>query len=358
MGFLRTLHAWAGAILALLLVVLGLSGSLLVLRDPWVKLTTPEARASAVASPQALGAAVQALEMQAPGEVRNVVFGRPDLGVHRVYFKDKDQGYAAVDGRLIRRFEPTRTADGWLFELHHYLLAGETGMKVGGAAGLAGAVLVLTGVIVWAPTWRTFGARVWPRTMTRRADLVGSHRNLGMITAVPVLVLCLTGGAIVFSETTQKLMIAAVPGPKAPKPPKAEEGEVNWMRALSAAQAAFPDATLRMAAAPTKPGAPASIRMKQPGEWHPNGRTVVWIDPSDERVLGVVDAMKLGGGVRAYNAFYPLHAAKVGGLAYEAVVFLGGLALAGLGGFGLWSFLLKQTRRRPARTRIAAQPAE
>jgi uncharacterized iron-regulated membrane protein len=358
MGVLRILHAWAGAFLALLLVVLGLSGSLLVLRDPWVTLTVPEARASVAASPQALGAAMQALDLQAPGEVRNVVFGRPDLGVHRVYFKDKDQGYAAAEGRLIKRFAPTGTVEGWLFELHHYLLAGETGMNVAGAAGLAGVALVLTGVVVWVPAWRSFGARVWPKTISKRADLVSSHRNLGMITAVPVLVLCLTGGAIVFNETTQKWMTAIAPGPAAPKPPKAGEGEVNWIRALTAAQARFPEATLRMAAAPAKPGAPASIRMKQSGEWHPNGRTVVWVDPADERVLGAVDAMALGPGQRAQNSFYPLHAGKVGGLAYEAAVFLGGVALAGLGGFGLWSFLIKQARRKPARRRVTVQPAE
>lgn len=358
MGLLRTLHAWAGAILALILVVLGLSGSLLVLRDPWVKLTVPEARGGVAASPQALGAAVQAIQAQAPGEVRNVTLAGPHLGVHRVYFTDKDQGYAAADGRLLVRFAPTERAEGWLFELHHRLLTGETGDKVVGAAGIVGALLVLTGAIVWLPAWRSFGARVWPKTLTKRADLVGSHRNLGVITALPVFVLCLTGGAIIFHETTQGLMAAAAPGPAAPKPPAAGEGEVNWLRALSAAQAAFPDATLRMASTPGKPGAPATIRMKQPGEWHPNGRTVVWIDPSDERVLGTVDAMALGGGMRAYNSFYPLHAGKVGGIAYEAVVFLGGLALAALGGFGLWSFLIRQTRRRPVPAKAAPQAAE
>lgn len=358
MGFLRTLHAWAGAILALILLVLGLSGSLLVLKDPWVKLTVPEARAAIQPTPQALGVAVQGLEAQTSGDMRSVVFGGPHLGVHRVYFEDKSLGYAAADGRLLMRFAPTQRVETWLFEMHHRLLAGETGDLIVGVAGLAGAVLVLTGVIVWIPAWRSFGARVWPKTMSKRADLVGSHRNLGMITAIPVFVLCLTGGAIIFNETSQKLMTAAAPGPAAPKPPKAEEGDVNWMRALSAAQAAFPDAALRTAAGPAKPGAPASIRMKQPGEWHPNGRTVVYVDPSDERVLAVVDAMKLGSGQRAYNAFYPLHAGKVGGLAYEALVFLSGLALAALGGFGLWSFLIKQTRRWPARTRAVAQPAE
>ena len=67
MGFLRTLHAWAGAILALILVALGLSGSLLVLEDPWIKLTVPEARAGLEPAPQALAAAVQSLEAETAG---------------------------------------------------------------------------------------------------------------------------------------------------------------------------------------------------------------------------------------------------------------------------------------------------
>nr|QQZ51734.1 PepSY domain-containing protein [Phenylobacterium glaciei] len=52
MGLIRTLHAWAGAILALILVILGLTGSLLVLREDWVKLTVPEARMVVTPSPR------------------------------------------------------------------------------------------------------------------------------------------------------------------------------------------------------------------------------------------------------------------------------------------------------------------
>ena len=44
MGVLRTVHAWAGAILSLLLLVLGLTGTLLVFEDDWLRLTVPEAR--------------------------------------------------------------------------------------------------------------------------------------------------------------------------------------------------------------------------------------------------------------------------------------------------------------------------
>jgi uncharacterized iron-regulated membrane protein len=89
--------------------------------------------------------------------------------------------------------------------------------------------------------------------------------------------------------------------------------------------------------------------MRQPGEWHPNGRTVVTIDPATSRVVRVLDSRALAPGLRAYNSFYPLHAASIGGRAYDGVIFASGLALAGLGGAGLWSFLIKPRRRAQAK---------
>ncbi|MBW8304974.1 MAG: PepSY domain-containing protein, partial [Brevundimonas sp.] len=107
-----------------------------------------------------------------------------------------------------------------------------------------------------------------------------------------------------------------------------------------------------MASWPSAPGKPASIRLKQPGEWHPNGRTTVLIDPATSAVARVSDAQTLTRGERAVHAIYPLHAGSVGGWLYEWVTVVSGLALAALGGVGLWAFLkqrLGRTRRRPVR---------
>lgn len=342
MALIRTLHAWAGAILALILVVLGLTGSLLVLREDWVKLTVPEARAAVIPTPAVLGAAAEAVEAQ--GKPRSMMFAGPHIGVHRLTYPQDGMAYAAADGRILARWTDTERVEQWVFQLHHRLLAGESGEMVVGIAGLAGAVLCLTGVIIWFPAWRSFAGRVWPKTLARR-DLVASHRDLGILMAIPVLVLCLTGGMMIFSETSKALLTAAAPGGiEAPKPPKAGPGDVDWPVALAGGQAAFPQATLRLASWPAKPGAPAVLRLKQPAEWHPNGRTLVYIDPATSRVIGTVDAQAFGPGARVQNAVYPIHAASMGGRLYDLVVFLGGLALAALGGLGLWSFLIQQRR--------------
>ncbi|WP_309644122.1 PepSY-associated TM helix domain-containing protein [Phenylobacterium sp.] len=348
MGLLRTLHAWAGAVLALLLIVLGLSGSLLVLKDDWLRATMPAARQVVTPTPQTLGQAAEALEQAHPGEIRTLVFARPDLGVHRVYLKDESNAYADTAGGLVATWRGNARLEAWIFDLHHHLLAGEIGEIFVGVAGLAGALLVLTGLIIWLPSWRAFAWRLWPRS-ARRRDLVSAHRDTGMIFLIPTFVLCLTGGAIIFHDQSQALMTAAFPGGVTPpKPPKAGLGDIDWPVALSAAQARFPTATLRMVGWPAKAGAPATIRMRQAGEWHPNGRTVVYIDPATSQAIGALDSRALAPGMRAYNAFYPLHAASVGGRTYDIAIFASGLALAGLGGVGLWSFLVKPRQRRAA----------
>lgn len=350
MAAIRTIHAWAGAILSLLLIVLGVTGSLLVFENDWIALKHPEARAGLAPDPVVLGAAAERLEATHP-DMRTVDFAGARFGAHKLYLGEGDFGVAGPDGATLDRWTGPARVEAFVFDLHHHLLAGQTGETVGGVAALAAVLLVLTGLVVWAPAWRSTRWRVWPRS-TRRAELVGSHRNLGLITALPVLLFCLTGAGMVFHAPTQRLLAPGAPSP--PPPPVAGTGDIDWPAALTAAQARFPDATLRMASWPSAPGKPASIRLKQPGEWHPNGRTTVLIDPATSRVLRATDAQTLHPGLRATNAIYPLHAGAVGGWLYKWVTVLSGVALAALGGVGTWSFLVKPRRRRNARLRQAA----
>lgn len=350
MGAVRLIHAWAGAVVALVLLVLGLTGSLLVLKEDWIRLTVPQARVEAVATSQALGAAAEALERARPGEVRTIAFAGPHLGVHELYFREEaKQGYAAADGRVLAEWRGPTRPEAFVYDLHHFLLAGERGMILAGVVALAGAVMVLTGLIVWIPAWRSFAWRMWPKSVRRR-ELLSAHRDLGIIFAAPVFVFCLTGGAIIFHDETRALLTAIFPHEAeevfAPPP---GVGDIDWPRALAAAQAAFPDAQLRMATWPAQPGDPVSVRLKLPAEWHPNGRTVVKIDPATGTVLEATSAQDLGTALRLSNAIYPIHAAFVGGRAYDLATFLSGLALAGMGGFGLWSFVVKPRKKR-ART--------
>jgi uncharacterized iron-regulated membrane protein len=349
LGLIRTVHAWSGAALSLILIVLGLTGALLVLKADWLRLTVPAARAPADLSPEALGAAAEAIEARYGEHLHHIVFANPDLGIHQVYLHDETYAYAAGSGDIVAEWTGTGRIEAWIYELHHFLLAGESGMRVAGISALLACALALTGLIVWAPLWRATRFRLWPRS-ARRGELIGAHRNIGVIFAVPVIFFCLTGAAIIFYQTTQSWLVERFPG-SAPEEffPPATSGDVDWPAALAAAQAEFPAAEIRVAIWPESDRGRVRVRMRQPGELTPDGQTTVMISPATGTVLGVIDAQKLGRGYRIDNAIYPLHTAFAGGRAVDLVTFVSGLALAALGVFGLWSFLIKPRGKRRGR---------
>jgi uncharacterized iron-regulated membrane protein len=49
-----------------------------------------------------------------------------------------------------------------------------------------------------------------------------------------------------------------------------------------------------------------------PGEWHTVGRSMIWLDPYEAKVLGTVDAARADTGAWVNNAIYPLHAGGTG----------------------------------------------
>ena len=101
--------------------------------------------------------------------------------------------------------------------------------------------------------------------------------------------------------------------------------------------------------------------MKRAAEWLPNGRSSVWFDPATGKVLGSRDALAMAPAAQAFNMAYPIHSAKVGGIAWRIVASLTGLSLALLGSLAVWSFWFRRPRAKP-RSRFVeaplAEPAE
>jgi uncharacterized iron-regulated membrane protein len=366
---LRWVHRWAGAFVCLILIVLGMSGTALVFRADWLHATVPGAATPAQATPALAARAAVAAEGQfGAGAVRSIVLAGPQLGVHAVGLTDGGGAYLAPGGRLVTDWHKGGRADEWLFGLHHDLLSGEAGETAAGLAGLALVALCLTGLAVTLPglraALRASLVTAWPRSQHRR-DLLAAHRGLGLVLAVPLVGLGLTGAAMVFDKEA-RVAVHALAGTQPHQPDRitlrdAASAPPDWAAATAAAQAAFPDAALRVLVWPRTPDAPLQIRLRQPGEWHPNGRTTVWLDRQG-RVLASQDGMTLPRGDRWTNALYPLHAGKLGegsGIAarfVDAAWAACGLGLALLGVFGLWAFLVRPLRQQlpdPRRDRTA-----
>jgi len=204
-------------------------------------------------------------------------------------------------------------------------------------------MFVATGVALWWRTRRTFAFRVLPKRLSRPA-IVRHHRDLGIVMAPLLLLSCVTGTILVFRPLSSIVLGpgAAAAITRAGKPPTAQPAAIgpalDWTAMLGAAHMRFPYAEFRALAMPRDPSGLITLRMRQPWEWLPNGRTTVWFAAETGRVVAARDAGTLPAQVRAYNLLFPLHAGAVGGLPYRIVMTLPGIALALLGSLAVWTF--------------------
>jgi uncharacterized iron-regulated membrane protein len=115
---------------------------------------------------------------------------------------------------------------------------------------------------------------------------------------------------------------------------------------MANAKGAFPDAAPRRMMLPTESGAPLALRLKQPFEWTPNGRTYVWFDPASGEVVATDDPASADTASAIAEKYYPIHSGKVGGMLWQLVLTFGGLALTLLGTLATWSFWFRRKSGR------------
>jgi len=331
MAWLRKLHAWIGLGLCLVLAALALSGAALVFKpqlraigDPAQKLAIPPL------DPTSLAAVMTRAEHDAgPGRLRSVIFASEEVALHEAAYKDGGGAWLGADGETAGKWVENGRVFDLIFDLHHHLFAGEVGTLITGWIGVAAFLMLISGLILWWPARRSFAASIIP-TRPGRAGCLAAHRDLAVMAAPMVAISLFTGAPVALQAISRGVLDAP-----APKPPKAETfGTIDWSAALSAAQTQFPTAAIRIASLPAKAGAPVAIRLRQTEEWHSNGRTIVYLEPTTAKVLSVRNALAEGAGGRFYNALWPIHAAKVGGWLWKIMILLSGLSLAALSLYG------------------------
>lgn len=361
MRLVDLLHRWLGGTIGLLLAVLGVSGAILAHKDAWIAL--PGAHDVQVQDTAAIAAAVETIMADPEGRPLSILFATRTFGLDRLSFEGEAGAYATQTGQIVARWESKwERPEVWLFDLHHHLFSGETGEMVAGVAALVGLGFVITGVILWWPLRGSWELRLWPRRMSR-FPILRHHRDLGVVMA-PILALSLVTGAImVFRPVTDlilgpgaaKVVTASL---EAPPPRRAELADhPDWRGMIETARRLHPDAEIRVLSLPRGDSGLISLRLRQPREWLPNGRTTLWFAADTGALVEARDAHAFSPRVQAFNALYPLHAAKVGGLPYRLAVTASGLALGLFGTLTVWTFWFARRQARPRRQAQTA-PAE
>ena len=355
MKTLSFIHRWTGGFLGLILAILGLSGTILLWEGEWISL--PHAGDPLVENVRTIG---QIAERQAATGALRITFASDEIGLHHVAKEGGAGAYIAQDGTTVAQWvSQWERPELWIFDLHHHLFYGHTGELIAGWAGVAGLIFVITGTILWWRSRRAFKLRLWPKKF-QPGPIVAHHRDIGIIIAPLLLLRFLTGTAMIFDDVTKAVLSPFGKIEGRSKPPEVEpaQGPAPIAQMLAEAKARFPQAELRRLTFPSKPGQPWSIRMRQPHEWTPNGRTSLTFD-GQGRLLKVDDPSTGSKAASINEKLYPLHASKVGGLGYKLLMTVTGLGLTLLGALATWSFWFRKAkkRRRPEVARAGLEAA-
>ena len=347
MKTLSFLHRWSGGLIGALLALLGLTGAILVWEGEWIGV--PGANDPLVERVEQIAAIS---EREVAGGAIRITFASDEIGLHLVASEGGAGAYVRQDGTTAASWASLwERPELWIFDLHHHLFAGETGEWITGIAGIFGLLFVITGSILWWRSRAAFQWRLWPRSL-QPGPIVRQHRDFGILVAPLLLVSFLTGLGMLFPAATR---IALAPFGKleaAAKPPLAApaDGPAQIASMLAQAKARYPRAALRRLTVPAKADGAWSVRMRQPFEWTPNGRTTLFLDKRGA-ILRVDDPASTGRAASINEKFYPVHTGKVGGLAWKLVMTASGLSLALLGSLAVWSFWMRRLIHRRSRVR-------
>lgn len=334
---LRWVHATFGLFAAVYLLMAAATGTLLLFKPEILALAHSElgpAPDDTVTQAQRLAFSLE------PGSFTSIRFPDETLRAFTVYLPDHRT--ALYDPNSLAPLEDrlglVRAMD-WLFELHHYLLAGETGKIVSGAFGLAIAGLVLIGLYLWWPWrrgWRFANARAKRPT---RASHLAAHTTIGIMMAPALFLAAFSGAAVVFHEQTTAVLTGAF-GAKDP----AIDVPTKPGPLATLVQARFPGAVPRLYIPAAEPDGTVTLRLRQPEERHPNGRSTLSWDPASATATAATSEPEAGAGPRLYNLLYPLHIGTLGGLPLRLFLFVSAI-LALFGAFHALGSWFRKRRR-------------
>jgi uncharacterized iron-regulated membrane protein len=378
--WLFQVHLWLGLILGPVVGVVGLTGAIVVFRYELNRITTP---GTAYVAPQGerltideLTARVQAARpadklLQAgwgeagPDNAWNFRAESPEG--HRIHTFINQ-----YTGEITGRDDYHEKWMQWFFDLHAYLLAGDTGMFLNGFVGLAAVILSLTGLVVWWPgaaRW-LFGFRyLWGAGWKRQNyDL---HKIVGFYSSLALAFVSITGVYFSFPSLYKQMAETLTGTTVTVGPPPAattwSERRVPMEEFIRVAERVQPGTVAISFGFPQQEGAPVIIRTKEARDWHRIGLNYVYLEPADAVVVRNDRFSDVSTATKAILFMYPFHFGRFGGrlgspLAYHGVMVL--YVIIGIAPFALmvtgllmyWNRSLSKKWRRALLARVARRP--
>jgi len=350
-------HLWAGLSAGLLIALVGISGSALVFRADIERFETRQWQTVPVSSENRLPLDIliaQAITATPSKVLARVLLPSQAEGALQVIvqkprarsLKDSQLEVVFVDpyrGSILGVRDYRSGPIGALQDFHFAFLAGDLGLKINGVVALILLALALTGPFLWWPGvkhWRSgFKVRALPARLKWR-DL---HALSGVIGAVVLIIISLTGVYYAYRSTAAAVVTlasgnAALALPTVVKPSRTEltlAQPVGLEQLWVAARRALPLAELDELRPPRGASSPVSISFRDAGDFV-FGRNRLYVNPYDATVLRIDRFAEQGFAARLLGNMGPWHFGIFGGRLTQWLWFFAGLLPIFLFGSGFW----------------------
>jgi uncharacterized iron-regulated membrane protein len=287
-----TLHLWAGLIAALLLLLIGGSGALLVFEARIDHALNPSlSRVSSAQEPLYLKELKSSLEQQYPG-YRAFEFNisqSSDLAYAAYLETASGDGLnVAVNqytGKNLGVWNNNRFATK-LHQFHTHLLMGRTGAAIVALGSAFLLFMSISGLILW---WRSKIFRINFQSAGPKFQY-DVHSTVGIASLVFLLIFAVTGLMVHWDDALRKWAVSVSHVPAQSPPAKRERGapgavQLDPDQLLSRAQVAVPGARATRIDLSATPDQPTIVTMKFPEDHTPAGRTRVVLDSYSGDVL-------------------------------------------------------------------------
>ena len=365
------IHLWVGIVLALYVIVISISGSVLVFEDE-IAGDTPRTLSHALgAKPLSWEGMVAAAQKLHPdysvtriedgssrGEAISIFLGnRSDPGDRRAASFDPFTGRLLVDRE--NNFGKYHRILNFIEDLHIELVSGRRiGRPVNGACAAFLLLLCATGIVIWWP-----GLRRWKQALGvkwsagwKRVNF-DCHSAVGFWTLLMISVWAITGVYFGYAQPVRSALATIIPfAASAPAPKttwKPGDPTLSLSDLYRQAQRALPGRHIHRMDLPTRPGGTVDVSFEPNQSPHYLYGESVLLNPSTGEILRIRDAWKDGKtGDHLLRMMFMLHFAEFDSLPLRIVFALVGLSPAVLAISGAlmwwnralrkkWSLLLK-----------------
>lgn len=364
-NLLFTLHKYTGLTVGLLLVISGLTGSLLVFHDALDEQLTPELithgeqlapLSTVIANAEsATGKTAQRIDLsRQPGSPHTLRFAKNAEAAGPLQVSASPYSGEVLAVRDWGHYPMT-----WIYRLHYTLLAGANGKIVVGILGLCLLGFCLTGAVLWWPTGKRKGR--WKRNLTvkRGAGTYRLYFDLHQVSGIyllPVLlVIAFSGVSLVFAKQVSAVVgtVLEVQSRPAPLSGPSDTLPLSADDAVAIARDRLPEATLQRLYLPKDDSGSYRIAYTLPTDaWQDFGANSLWLDQYSGAELALWQVGELAPGSQFMSWQFPLHNGDALGMPGRLLVLITGLTpllFFITGGYLWWS--KRQLKRRAAKRR-------